>query len=162
MLYHRRYCLGPGEVNLQHLSVPSLFNRGLVNFEDPNINVDLPFFMIHGNHDDPGGESNLSANNLLEMAGLINYFGRADDLEDIVIKPVLLKKGKTQIALYGLGNVRDERLNRAFQQKKVRFETPDRVDEWFNIAIIHQNRHKGNRAGIPNKSCIHEQMSDNL
>ena len=31
------------------------------------------------------------------------------------IEPVLLKKGTTKLALYGLGNVRDERLARAFQ-----------------------------------------------
>lgn len=31
------------------------------------------------------------------------------------IAPVLLQKGTTKIALYGLGNIRDERLARAFQ-----------------------------------------------
>lgn len=31
------------------------------------------------------------------------------------IVPVLLQKGSTKIALYGLGNIRDERLARAFQ-----------------------------------------------
>ena len=30
------------------------------------------------------------------------------------IEPLLLKKGTTKVALYGLGNVRDERLARAF------------------------------------------------
>ena len=53
-------------------------------------------FMIHGNHDDPGGESNLCAANILEarpflkflkyqsvqqVGGLCNYFGRHEDLE---------------------------------------------------------------------------------
>lgn len=38
------------------------------------------------------------------------------------LAPVLLQKGATKIALYGLGNVRDERLSRAFQ-------TPEAV-EW--------------------------------
>lgn len=33
----------------------------------------------------------------------------------LVLEPVLLKKGTTKLALYGLGNVRDERLARAFQ-----------------------------------------------
>jgi hypothetical protein len=31
------------------------------------------------------------------------------------IAPVLLQKGNTKVALYGLGNIRDERLARAFQ-----------------------------------------------
>lgn len=26
-----------------------------VNYEDPDINVAIPFFAIHGNHDDPSG-----------------------------------------------------------------------------------------------------------
>lgn len=33
----------------------------------------------------------------------------------ITLKPVLLQKGDTKLALYGLGNVRDERLARLFQ-----------------------------------------------
>lgn len=38
------------------------------------------------------------------------------------IAPVLLQKGATRVALYGLGNLRDERLCRLFQ-------TPGHV-EW--------------------------------
>lgn len=45
------------------------------------------------------------------------------------IEPVLLKKGTTKIALYGLGNVRDERLARAFQ-------TPEGVS-WFASLSLH-------------------------
>ncbi|CAE8624767.1 unnamed protein product [Polarella glacialis] len=67
-------------------------------------------------------------------------------------------QGQSQIAIYGLGNIRDERLNRAFQARKVRFETPVNVDQWFHIMILHQNRHKGNKGGVPGKSCIHEEM----
>lgn len=33
----------------------------------------------------------------------------------ITLKPVLLEKGATRLALYGLGSVRDERLARLFQ-----------------------------------------------
>ena len=31
------------------------FRFGQVNYEDPNFNVGLPVFTIHGNHDDPAG-----------------------------------------------------------------------------------------------------------
>nr|USW07899.1 double-strand break repair protein MRE11 [Crypthecodinium cohnii] len=154
----RRYLLGPGDIGFDVVSDQTMFKRGMVNYEDVNVNVQTPMFMIHGNHDDPGGESNLSAANLLEVASLVNYFGRSEDLEDIVVKPVLMRKGRSQIALYGLGNIRDERLHRAFQNRKVRFETPAKPEEWFNIMILHQNRHKGNKGGVPNKACIHEQM----
>jgi double-strand break repair protein MRE11 len=46
------------------------------NFEDPNLNVGLPVFTIHGNHDDPTGADSLSAVDILSTAGLVNYFGK--------------------------------------------------------------------------------------
>ena len=27
----------------------------MVNYEDPNYNISIPVFSIHGNHDDPAG-----------------------------------------------------------------------------------------------------------
>lgn len=41
------------------------------------------------------------------------------DLDRIVIRPILIQKGETKLALYGLGNMRDERLNRAINAGKV-------------------------------------------
>lgn len=48
----------------------------LVNFANPNLNIGLPVFTIHGNHDDPAGQDNLSAVDLLSSCGLVNYFGK--------------------------------------------------------------------------------------
>ncbi len=45
------------------------------------------------------------------------------------IEPVLLKKGTTKLALYGLGNVRDERLARAFQ-------TPEGIKWCANLNLV--------------------------
>ncbi len=28
-------------------------DKKVVNYEDPNLNVEIPVFSIHGNHDDP-------------------------------------------------------------------------------------------------------------
>lgn len=154
----KQYTMGSGEVAFEVVSDPACFGTGQVNYKDPNLNIECPFFMIHGNHDDPGGESNLCAANILEVGGLCNYFGRHEDLEDIVIRPILLVKGKTRVAIYGLGNIRDERLHRAFQAKKVRFETPVDTEKWFHVMILHQNRHKGNKGAVPSKACIHEEM----
>lgn len=113
----------------------------IANFQDPNINVALPIFMIHGNHDDPmGGYSSID---LLQTAGLVNYFGRVENADDIVVRPILLKKGQTRIALYGMGNVRDERLYRAFRHGKVQFVRPRQEPnepQWFSILLLHQNR----------------------
>lgn len=30
-------------------------SQSVVNYEDPNINVSVPVFSVHGNHDDPTG-----------------------------------------------------------------------------------------------------------
>ena len=47
-----------------------------VNYEDPNSNVGIPVFSIHGNHDDPAGRQGLCALDLLSASRVINYFGK--------------------------------------------------------------------------------------
>ena len=73
------------------------------------------------------------------MAGLVNYFGKAPQVDDITMTPLLLRKGTTQLALYGLGNVRDQRLVRTFENKRVKMLRP-REGNWFNLFVLHQNR----------------------
>ena len=106
----------------------SPFVRGYVNYEDANYSVDLPVFSIHGNHDDPsrdGGNSELyAALDLLDVANLVNYFGKQEDNTNIRVDPILLKKGSTQVALYGLGSMRDERLNRMWRGGHLTFSRP--------------------------------------
>ncbi len=105
------------------------------------MNIAIPIFSIHGNHDDPSGEGRLCALDILESAGLINYFGRVPQNDDITVTPVLLQKGRTKVALYGLSNVRDERLHRSFKAGKVNFLRPsEEQDAWFNLFTIHQNQ----------------------
>ena len=107
----------------------------------PNLNVGLPVFSIHGNHDDPSGDGNLAALDLFAVTGLINYFGKIPDVDKIDVSPICLQKGTTKLALYGMGNVRDERLHRSFTKKKVNFYRPRcETDEWFNLLALHQNR----------------------
>jgi double-strand break repair protein MRE11 len=96
--------------------------RGQVNYEDPYFAVGLPVFAIHGNHDDPtreGGNEALAALDLLSVTNFVNYFGKAEKVDDVTIKPILMRKGSTMVALYGLGNIRDERLNRMWTKHKV-------------------------------------------
>lgn len=45
----------------------------------------------------------LCALDILSCAGLLNHFGRSTSVEKIDISPILLRKGRTKIALYGLG-----------------------------------------------------------
>lgn len=121
----------------------------------------MPVFTIHGNHDDPAGvrrrvaravrgaasdarpaqSGSLSALDLLSVANFVNYFGKAPSVDNIEMYPILLEKGTTKVALYGLGNVRDERLYRTFEQRRVRLMRPlEQREHWFNILVLHQNR----------------------
>ncbi|KAL1925579.1 uncharacterized protein VTP21DRAFT_462 [Calcarisporiella thermophila] len=142
----RQYCFGNKPVEFEILSdqsvnFPDSFSR--VNYEDPNINVSMPVFSIHGNHDDPTGDGSYSALDLLAVSGLVNYFGKSTDLEKVVVSPVLLQKNNTKLAIYGLGNIRDERLHRMYLKKQVKMLRPsERTDDWFNIMVLHQNRAK--------------------
>ena len=79
------------------------------------------------------------------------------------MKPILLTKGSTRIALFGIGHMKDERLNIAFERGKIQFERPvtshGQVDEsWFNILVLHQNKYKGFAVGASKKSCIMEEV----
>jgi double-strand break repair protein MRE11 len=160
----KKYCYGDEPVFTEILNEQSdVFKTksGKVNYEDPYASVSLPVFGIHGNHDDPtrdgsGGDS-LCAIDLLSVSNLFNYFGKADRVDDIEITPILLRKGSTFVALYGLGAIRDERLHRMWTQKKVRFIRPSEDqgrENFLNIFIVHQNRDYGRGA----KNCLHESM----
>lgn len=141
----KRVVLGNKPISVEFLSDQSInFIASLnqtVNYEDPNLNIALPIFSIHGNHDDPSGFGRLSSLDVLSSTGLINYFGRWVDLTQVIISPILLKKGVTQMALYGLSHIHDARLARLFRESKVVMETPAESNgEWFNLMVLHQNR----------------------
>lgn len=112
---------------------------------DPDINIAMPVFTIHGNHDDPVGTLNTrplpllckeyikcitfckcftgikktSAVDQLVSARLLNHFGQWDDLNKISVKAVPFLKGETKLALFGLGNVKDDRLYRLIRDNHV-------------------------------------------
>jgi len=81
-----------------------------------------------------------------------------------------LRKGKTHVALYGLGSMRDERLNRMWRGEHLTFSRPaedhngnnnnndgeedNGAPQWFNIFTLHQNRDRGRGT----KNCIKEDM----
>ena len=88
---------------------------------------------------------------LLNSCRLLNYWGKADkvgrcalacvrvcvlllllyapcsavstskQVDEVVNYPILATKGKTKLALYGMGNIRDERLHRTFQNGQVKW-----------------------------------------
>ncbi|KAK8648494.1 hypothetical protein V6N13_129245 [Hibiscus sabdariffa] len=163
----RRHCLNDQPVQFQVVSdqtvnFPNTF--GHVNYEDPHFNVGLPVFSIHGNHDDPAGVDNLSAVDILSACNLVNYFGKmvlgGSGVGQITLYPILMRKGSTAVALYGLGNIRDERLNRMFQTPQaVQWMRPEpqegcEVSDWFNILVLHQNRVKMNAKNAINERFL--------
>ncbi|KAK8094093.1 DNA repair protein [Apiospora hydei] len=122
----RKNCLGMKPVQLQFLSdAVDVFHGAFshVNYEDPDINISIPVFSIH-------------------VSGLVNYFGRVPEVDNISVKPVLLQKGSTKLALYGLSNVRDERMYRTFRDHHVKWFRPNvQTSDWFNLLAVHQNHH---------------------
>ena len=84
---------------MQTKSSPSLLVSGIENTQDPNLNVGLPVFTIHGNHDDPSGPENLSAVDVLSTVHYVNYFGKHtfgkeedSDIGRVCISPILIQK----------------------------------------------------------------------
>jgi double-strand break repair protein MRE11 len=119
----------------------------IANFTSPDVNIALPVFSIHGNHDDPATgtgtatTTSLCALDLLQAANLVNYFGRIENPNDITVSPVLIRKGTTRLAIYGMGNVRDERLNRTLANGNLKMLRPrEDQDDWFSMLVLHQNR----------------------
>ncbi|KAF9523790.1 Metallo-dependent phosphatase-like protein [Crepidotus variabilis] len=156
----REYTLGDKPVQIELLSDPlegkaDGFSFPAVNYEDPNFNVAIPVFSIHGNHDDPqgaGAEGALCALDILSVSGLINYMGKIDlpvsvseaeaQNTGIAVRPVLLRKGNTSLGMYGIGNVKDQRMHFELRSNRVRMFMPKDKGNWFNILLLHQNRVK--------------------
>ncbi|XP_017881711.1 double-strand break repair protein MRE11 [Ceratina calcarata] len=138
----RKYCLGPREIKIEFLSDPNIVfehcANKVVNYEDPNFNVSIPVFSIHGNHDDPSLAA-VGSLDILSASGLVNYFGKYTNLVNMKIHPLVIKKGETQIAIYGLSHINDKRLARLLNESKIELlSVPD--EEFFNILVLHQNR----------------------
>lgn len=147
----KRYCFGDKIIGMEFLSegFGSLRNAGNVNYEDPNLNISFPIFSIHGNHDDLSGSKQVSAMDILSSTGLINYFGQWNDLSTIEISPLIIRKGATSLALYGLSHIHDQRLARLFHDNKVHFKPPP-GDGYLHVLVLHQNRaNRGSKNFIP-------------
>ncbi|CDW79338.1 dna repair exonuclease [Stylonychia lemnae] len=144
-----------GEQNIQFQT----YQYKEANYNNENLSVKLPIFIIHGNHDDPSGLEYLSNIDLMNSNNYVNYFGKVTNIEDIEVVPILFVKGQTKLALYGIGNMKDERLNIAFENKKIKFKRPlNNKDDWFNILVLHQNKYKGMHLGMNRRNSLTEGM----
>ena len=123
----------------------------MVNYEDPNVIagelycIPLPLLVLTALCQ----EGALCALDLLSVTGLLNYMGKIDlptsDAEaqstGIAVRPVLLRKGRTRLGLYGIGNVKDARMHFELRSNRVRMYMPRDKQDWFNILLLHQNRY---------------------
>lgn len=78
--------------------------EGKVNFEAEDVNIAVPFFLIHGTHDRPIGRP-ISAPPFQDLvaAGYANYVD-VDPENEFAMKKVVLQKGKSKISISGIGH----------------------------------------------------------
>ena len=97
----QQHAFGERKVHMEILNEQGHLFRaghGQVNFCNPYHALSLPIFAIHGNHDDPsrdGGAQSLAALDLLSVSKYVNYFGKADAVDEIEISPILIRKKTT-------------------------------------------------------------------
>ena len=144
-----QHVLGDNSVKFETLSESSE-----LNYLDKNLNVKMPVFIIHGNHDDPSADTNISAINLMQSAHYLNYMKCVISEDTVIVRPIVLKKQETCVYIYGLGNIKEERLNRLLREDKVVFEKPENEKSAVFLLVVHQNRYKGNGLGPSSKNCV--------
>lgn len=109
-----------------------------------NLNVCMPVFAIHGGCDSPSAENLTSSLDIVHYSSYVrstqqlNYVGKITDFEDIEIKPVYFEKGKTKLAIYFLGYIREVKLSTLLATNKIKFKKVD--DSYFKILCVNQKR----------------------
>lgn len=138
----QKYCVGDRPVSIACVDNQNFRgldrNTKLPNYYSENLNVALPVFSIHGNHDEPSGHKGVASLDILAEAGLVNYFGRMESLNgQVTVAPVTLQKNGSAANLYGIGALRDERLAKMFAEGRIVFE---KSEKGANILVLHQTR----------------------
>jgi DNA repair exonuclease SbcCD nuclease subunit len=102
-------------------------------------NIALPFFVIHGNHDQPAGDGHSSPCEVLASAGLVNCFQTVvvGDSNAIVLSPVVLERGSVKACVYGLGAISENAFIKVLEQGTLSFVP---CDAQCRILLVHQNR----------------------
>ncbi|EDO08286.1 DNA repair protein Mre11 family protein [Babesia bovis T2Bo] len=117
----------------------------------------VPFFVIHGNHDNPTTMNGLSPIDLLDVSGLVTFFGTVTDMTKVEVHPICISKGDIHLALYGMGWVKEEFLYKAFEENKVVFVPPVNTGiSYYKVLLFHENRYP--RRGVKAKDFIPEEF----
>ena len=81
----KKHVFGDRPVEVEYVSDPDVNfahcapEHRNVNYMDPNLNIAMPIFSIHGNHDDPCGLGGYCSLDNIHTAGLVNYFGKINN-----------------------------------------------------------------------------------
>ena len=59
----------------------------------------------------------------------------------IAVTPVVLRRGRSRLGLYGIENVKDARMHFELRSNRVRMYVRKDKQDWFNILLLHQNRY---------------------
>lgn len=123
------------------------------NWLDQNIKIKITFLFIHGNHDQPSGFNMSSADELLSVPRLINFFKPVEKTDVVTLKPVVLERGSVRLVIYGFGYTVDVDFQRLLSEKKLKLEpyVDEQAKRTFNILMVHQNRtsYGGMKQNIP-------------
>ncbi|KAI5172974.1 double-strand break repair protein MRE11 [Nematocida sp. LUAm3] len=138
----KKHCIGNRPVEIECISNKSFKGtqgkEHITNYYSENINIGLPVFSIHGNHDEPSGYKGVSSLDIFAELQLINYFGSIDSMgQKIEVSPFVLKKGEATVNIYGLGALRDERMSKLFAERKIEMKEGEKGP---NILVVHQTR----------------------
>lgn len=138
------------------ISQKKLIKNNFINLQNPNsykVNKNsIPTILIHGNHDKPIGGLDKGPLDILEKAGYITYIGKNYNLADFDIRPFVVRKGKTVLAFYPVSYIKDEKLNFLLESGKIKFLEEEKFS--LKILILHQNRFKGFKNGVPAKNSF--------
>lgn len=108
------------------------------NLNMKDIDVKIPLFVINGNHDLKDGRS-LCSLDILNEALLLNYFEPVQNIDEIILKPIILQKGSTKIVIYGCGHT--EYFDESLVNGKFQLVIPsDGLQNYFSILMLHQDR----------------------
>ena len=136
-----KHCIGSKKTN--QIEIPCY--NGLTeppNINSDDLNVNIPFFVIHGNHDAPAGENVPAPCKLLSTVKFINYF-KTENIDDYInLSPVVIRRNDLDVVLYGIGFLFQKAFYNALKNKKFNFLKPNIQlnQNVYIICLIHQDK----------------------
>jgi double-strand break repair protein MRE11 len=106
--------------------------EGKANFEAEDVNIAIPFFLIHGTHDRPIGKP-IAAPPFQDLvaAGYANYID-ADPENTFAVTKVVLQKGTARVSISGIGHRPEGYINESIAKSGIPL-----TDHTVNVCCTH-------------------------